>query len=199
MNKWQIVGLGNPGEKYRFTRHNIGFLVLDAIADKYSATFRGGFEADYSVVDIFGKRCYLVKPQTYMNLSGKAVSEISDYFDIPKEHTVVIHDDLDIEFGRLKVKVGGSSGGHKGINSIISCFSIENFIRVKMGIGKPISGDVSSFVLSDFNKEEKSVLEDFIELGMNATLSILERDVKYAMNLYNNKKITQEVQERCQV
>lgn len=198
MNKWIIVGLGNPGEKYRWTRHNIGFMVIDTIADKYNASFKGGFEADYSVVDLFGKRCYLVKPQTYMNLSGKAVSEISDYFDIPKENTVVVHDDLDMEFGRIKVKIGGSSGGHKGINSVISCLSFEDFIRVKMGIGKPLSGDVSSFVLSDFNKVEKAVLKDFVELGVSATLSILERDVKYAMNLYNNKKITQEVQERCQ-
>ncbi|MGB9730452.1 MULTISPECIES: aminoacyl-tRNA hydrolase [Calditerrivibrio] len=197
MNRWLVAGLGNPGDKYRLTRHNIGFMVMDMMADRFNLSFKGGFEADYAVADIFAKRCYVVKPQTYMNLSGKSIFEISRYFDIPKENIIVVHDDLDLSFGRIKIKVGGSSGGHNGINSIIASLSFADFTRVKMGIDKPKSKDVSGFVLSEFSADEKKVLRDFVELGCNATIAILEKDVRYAMNLYNKKIITKEVNERC--
>jgi PTH1 family peptidyl-tRNA hydrolase len=199
MNKWLIAGLGNPGEKYRLTRHNIGFMVVDAVAERFNVGFKGGFESDYAVIDIFGKRCYVVKPQTYMNLSGRSIAEILGYFDILKNQIIIVHDDMDIEFGKVKIKVGGSSAGHRGVDSVISCLSFQDFIRVKMGIGKPKNIDVTGFVLSAFSKEEQSVLKEFVDLGVEAVLSILEKDVKDAMNRYNNKKICKEVKAICQV
>lgn len=199
MNKLLIVGLGNPGKQYEKTKHNIGFIVVDRIASEFRLQYKGGFEADYTVSNIEGKRVYIAKPQTYMNLSGKAVSEIKNYFDIENNSIIVVHDDLDIEFGKIKIKVGGSSGGHNGINSIISCLGSDSFIRVKMGIGKPLDKNISHYVLSEFSLEEKSLLPQFIDLGFLAIMEIIKSDVKTAMNRFNNKTITKEVKEKCQV
>lgn len=199
MNKFLVVGLGNPGRKYESTRHNIGFMVIDQIAREHSLGFKGGFYSDYCVCDIEGKRVYLAKPQTYMNLSGKAVREIIDYFDIDTDCVIVVHDDLDLDFGKIKIRYGGSSGGHKGIDSIIAVLSTDKFIRVKMGIGKPKHKDISDYVLDDFSTDEKRLLEKFIELGVQAVNEILKNGLNKAMNLFSNKKITKEVNAQCQV
>ncbi|MCX8083882.1 MAG: aminoacyl-tRNA hydrolase [Calditerrivibrio sp.] len=195
-NRWIVVGLGNPGSKYALTRHNIGFMVIDMVVERFCGSYRGGFEADYTVLDIYGKRCYLVKPQTYMNLSGKSVVEICGYFDIPFTNMVVVHDDLDMEFGKIKIKKGGSSGGHRGVDSIIAASGWDDFIRVKMGIGKPVNKDISGYVLSEFDRTEKGYLKEFIDLGADALLALLEKGVQVSMNLYNNKKIVQEVNQK---
>jgi len=157
-----------------------------------------GFYSDYCVCDIEGKRVYLAKPQTYMNLSGKAVREIIDYFDIDTDCLVVVHDDLDLDFGKIKIRYGGSSGGHKGIESIIAVLSTDKFIRVKMGIGKPEHKDISDYVLDQFSTEEKELLDKFIELGAQAVNEILKNGLNKAMNLFSNKKINKEVNAQCQ-
>ncbi|MCA1927420.1 MAG: aminoacyl-tRNA hydrolase [Calditerrivibrio sp.] len=199
MNRFLVVGLGNPGKQYEMTRHNIGFMVVDELAKSIVVNFKGGFNADYAVGEIGGKRVYLAKPQTYMNLSGKAVSEIAGYFDIESGNVIVVHDDLDMEFGKIKLRMGGSSGGHRGIESIIASIDTDKFIRVKMGIGKPQHKNMPGYVLGEFSKEEKSLLDRFVELGCMAVKEILQSDLKKAMNIFNNKIITQEVKEQCQV
>lgn len=199
MDKFLIVGLGNPGRQYEMTRHNIGFMVVDELAKGMMLNFKGGFNADYAVGEIGGKRVYLAKPQTYMNLSGKAVSEIMGYFDIEDENIIVVHDDLDMEFGKIKLRKGGSSGGHRGIDSIIASIGTDKFIRVKMGIGKPQHKNIPGYVLGEFSKDERSLLYKFVELGYMAVKEILQSGLTKAMNIFNNKIINQEVKEQCQV
>jgi len=155
-----IVGLGNIGEKYQLTRHNIGFLVIDEMTKKLNSSNinKANFKADVqkSADNLF------VKPKTYMNNSGEAVVAIKEYYKIPMENIIVIHDDLDLPFGSVKFKIGGGSGGHNGLKSIDSNIG-KDYIRVRIGIGKPkIKEEVVNYVLSKFSKEELNKLEGII-------------------------------------
>ncbi len=155
-----IAGLGNPGGKYSQTRHNIGFLVIDEITKNLSTTniTNHNFKADVqkNTTNIY------VKPQTFMNASGESILNIADYYDIENNNIIIIHDDLDLSFGTVKFKLDGGHGGHNGLRSIDSHIG-SDYIRVRVGIGKPQNkGDVSNYVLSDFNKEELKALEDII-------------------------------------
>lgn len=155
-----ISGLGNPGDKYKNTRHNIGFLVIDAITKNLSTTNinNSNFQA---IVQKNLSNLY-VKPQTFMNLSGESILSIVEYYNIPNENIIVVHDDLDLPFGTVKFKVGGGHGGHNGLRSIDSHVG-KDYIRIRVGIGKPENkGDVADYVLSNFSKEEFLQLNDII-------------------------------------
>lgn len=190
-DKFLIVGLGNPGVEYALTRHNIGFMVLDVLKEHLKLDFKDGFKGDYAVSDVYGKRVYFLKPQTYMNLSGDSVSSLANYFKINSENILVVHDDLDMEFGKFKLKFGGSAGGHNGIRSIIACLNTEKFIRGKCGIGRP-SGSGKNHVLGKFNQEELDKLEDILSIAKDAIICYLKSGLKEAMNSFNNKNIKKE-------
>lgn len=188
-----IVGLGNPGRKYNFTRHNIGFMAADYLAEKAGAVFKESkWEADLVKTSLWSGPLLLAKPTSYMNLSGRPVSSIAAYYQIPPEKIVVIHDDLDLDAGRIKIVCGRGSGGHNGIKSIIEHLGTREFIRVRMGVGRP-PGQVpaASFVLSKFREDELVDIDQAfscIEKG----IKLIENDgVAAAMNFVNgmaNKK-----------
>lgn len=160
-----IVGLGNPGSQYDLNRHNIGFLAIDTIANVHSfPTFKSKFSAKISEGKIGLHRVILCKPQTYMNLSGRSVAEVCQFYKIPLNHVYVIHDDLDILPGRLKIKLGGGSGGHNGLKSLDQHLS-PNYWRIRLGIGHPGYKDaVSGYVLSNFHKNDEEWLSDLLGL-----------------------------------
>jgi len=171
-----IAGLGNPGDKYKNTRHNIGFLVIDKITKNLSTTninnpnFKAEVKKHLSTL--------YVKPQTFMNLSGESILPIVEYYDIANEDIIIVHDDLDLPFGAVKFKLGGSHGGHNGLKSIDAHIGKE-YLRVRVGIGKPQNKqDVANYVLSDFTKEEQSMLDPIIEHIIKA----IESFKKYSLN-----------------
>lgn len=183
-----IAGLGNPGDKYKNTRHNIGFMVIDKIAKSLSLTKinKSNFQAE-----VFkSQNLLLVKPQTFMNESGQSIIAIADYYNIPNENIIVIHDDLDLEFGAIKFKMDGGHGGHNGLRSIDSHIN-RDYIRVRIGIGKPKEkGQVSNWVLSDFSKEEFKELDEIITHTINSIQALQEMpliEVKSKFSKKNNK------------
>lgn len=157
-----LVGLGNPGAKYELTRHNAGFLVIDRLAERYGAgAWNQKFEGQFSRCDIDGESCVLLKPMTFMNLSGKSVQQAQKFFKIDITDVVVVHDDIDVPFGKVKARQGGGNGGHNGIRSIIQCAGRSDFQRIKLGVGRPVEkedGDVVSWVLNRFSDEQLQVL-----------------------------------------
>ncbi len=161
---WLLVGLGNPGDKYKDNRHNIGFMVANRIADdNMFPVFKSKFNGEISEGRLANQKVALLKPQTYMNESGISVRKAVDFYKIPPEKIIVFHDELDIAPGKIKVKQGGGTGGHNGLKSIDAHLGDKDYWRVRLGIGHP--GDknrVSGYVLNDFNKEEQAWLEDWI-------------------------------------
>jgi PTH1 family peptidyl-tRNA hydrolase len=182
-----VAGLGNPGSKYAMTRHNIGFMVADLLAARHSISI--GKEKKRSETGkgmIVGTPVVLTKPLTFMNLSGETVGPLAAYLDIIVEDIIVIHDDLDLDFGRIKIKTGGGHGGHNGLKSLISHLSSREFVRIRVGIGKPpAGGDVSSYVLNQFSAEEKKELNNVIELAADAVEAVISEGVARAMNNFN--------------
>ena len=187
-NTWLIVGLGNPGPEYAKTRHNIGFRCLDILAQKLGCTVdRGKFQGLYGQASYRGQKIYLLKPLTYMNLSGRSVVQLSAYFQIPPQRIIVMFDDISLEPGRLRVRPSGSAGGHNGIKSIIQELGSQDFPRVKIGVGaKPHPDfDLADWVLSPFTAQEEKALAVSLENGANAALTILEQGTAQAANAYN--------------
>lgn len=185
---WLIVGLGNPGPEYAKTRHNIGFRCLDILAQKLGCTVdRGKFQGLYGQASYRGQKVYLLKPLTYMNLSGRSVVQLSAYFQIPPQRIIVLFDDISLEPGRLRVRPSGSAGGHNGIKSIIQELGSQDFPRVKIGVGaKPHPDfDLADWVLSPFSAQEEKALAVSLENGANAALTILEQGTAQAANAYN--------------
>lgn len=182
-----VLGLGNPGRKYARTRHNLGFLVVDRIAsenqvavdkEKHSALV-GDWQKD-------GERILLVKPQTFMNHSGEAVRQLLRYFELAPGDLVVIHDDLDLPFGRIRIRPGGSAGGHRGVLSILEVLAEGEFFRVRMGIGRPPPGiDPTDYVLAPFSSEERSQLPQVVSRAAAAVACLLEKGPQRAMELFN--------------
>ncbi len=185
-----IVGLGNPKKEYDNTRHNIGFDVIDKLAvqenisvleKKHKALIGKGYVA--------GQKCILVKPQTYMNLSGESVRELIDYYKIDEtEELIVISDDISLDVGQLRIRKKGSAGGHNGLKNIILHLGHDGFSRVKMGVGeKPKGYDLADYVLGHFSKDERVVMDKAVERAADAIRMIISEDVDTAMNEYNRK------------
>ena len=187
---WLIVGLGNPGKDYTRTRHNCGFRAIDILADKLGCKIdKGKFQGLYGQTVKNGRKLFLLKPQTYMNLSGRSVLQLSAYFSIPPQRIVVLFDDISLEPGRLRVRKDGSAGGHNGIKSIISELGSQDFPRVKIGVGgKPHpEQDLADWVLSGFTAGEEKLLESALENAADAALCLVEHGVSEAANRYNGK------------
>ena len=187
-NTWLIVGLGNPGPEYAKTRHNIGFRCLDILAQKLDCTVdRGKFQGLYGQASYRGQKVYLLKPLTYMNLSGRSVVQLSAYFQIPPQRIIVLFDDISLEPGRLRVRPNGSAGGHNGIKSIIAELGSQEFPRVKLGVGaKPHPDfDLAAWVLSTFSAQEEKALLVSLENGAQAALTIIDQGTAAAANNFN--------------
>lgn len=183
-----LAGLGNPGREYESTRHNVGFLVLDEIAGSAGARIdRNKFGAELGEATVGGVKTLLVKPQTYMNLSGEAVGAASRFYKVAPEDVIVVHDDLDLEFGRVQIKVGGGHGGHNGLRSLIAHIGAD-FVRVRVGIGKPGKGQVVDWVLSGFDKKEGQELPFVIGRAADASRCIIQRGPTACMNEFNKRE-----------
>ncbi len=193
MPDYLVAGLGNPGTKYELTRHNAGFMVADILAsragvvfetvhrgpDRAEATFRHGAD-----------RIILLKPLTFMNRSGEAVAKVMNFFKIPLDNLLVIHDDLDMAFGRIKLVRSGGAGGHNGIRSIIASLGSRDFARLKIGIGRPDGPvPVDRYVLSRFSSSESQLMEKVIDAAADAAECVLESGLQEAMNRFNGKSV----------
>ena len=188
---WLIVGLGNPGKEYERTRHNAGFRAIDILADKLGCRIdKGKFQGLYSQTVYGGKKLFLLKPQTYMNLSGRSVLQLSAYFNIPPQRIIVLFDDISLAPGRLRIRADGSAGGHNGIKSIISEVGSQSFPRVKIGVGsKPNPEfDLADWVLSTFSANEEKNLIPALDRAADAALSVIDRGVPETANRYNGSK-----------
>lgn len=182
---WLIVGLGNPGIRYSKTRHNIGFIVLEELREKYCLDFREKKDYRISNGSIDNNEIIIIEPLTFMNRSGMAVQKIVDKFNIPAEKIIVVHDDLDLETGRLKIRKKGSSGGHKGIESIIQFIGSRDFIRIKIGIGRDPFIPAEDYVLSKFRKDELPLIKEAVKEAVDSIHSVVTEGVEKAMNRFN--------------
>jgi PTH1 family peptidyl-tRNA hydrolase len=181
-----IIGLGNPGLKYRNTKHNVGFMLLDRIVKEKDCAYRSDFRGKIAEVRENGKRFFFLKPYTYMNLSGLAVSQLVNYYKIPAKDILVLHDDMDLPLGKMRLRSKGSAGGHNGLKSIIAELGTQDFWRLKIGVGRPTEHlDVVSHVLSGFSKEEIKVLAEVLENAHQAALLWLDDKGTEAMNRFN--------------
>jgi len=188
-NTFLLVGLGNPGKKYEETRHNIGFTFINSIAKKASIDIDKSKFSSLCARYESGENYFLLsKPQTFMNESGKAVREIKNYYKIPIDKTIIVFDDLDLNVGQIRIKRGGGSGGHNGIKSIIEELSEDTFIRIRIGIGKPVKKtDVDQYVLSKFNQNEVSTIKEIIDISDEIIDDIVFKGIAFAMNKFNSK------------
>ena len=184
-----IAGLGNPGREYEGTRHNVGFMTLDALADKYNIDVREkAFKGLIGKGMIEGNKVILVKPQTYMNLSGECIRQVMDYYKVDPSEFIVIYDDISLVPGGIRIRKKGSAGGHNGIKNIIAHLGTQEFPRIKVGVGdKPPRMDLADYVLSHFTKEEREEMKEGYEKSAEAAAMILRGDVEAAMNEYNRK------------
>jgi PTH1 family peptidyl-tRNA hydrolase len=185
---WLVVGLGNPGAEYAGNRHNIGFQVLDELAARAESTpLRAKFGAAVGETTLGGERILLCKPMEFMNVSGQATARVAKFWKVPVENTVVIHDDLDLPFGRLKLGAGGGHGGNNGVRSLIAELG-PDFRRVRFGVGRPTGGhDAADHVLKDFSRAEQKDLLDLRITAANAVEAIIAQGLTAAMNKFNTK------------
>lgn len=181
------MGLGNPGREYEGTRHNTGFMVMDRLAEKYKIEVKKQkCKALLGQGEIEGEKVLLVKPQTYMNLSGQAVAEVVNFYKEDLENLVIVFDDIDLPVGKLRIKERGSAGTHNGMKSIVSSLGTTEFKRVKVGIGKQMPGeDLANYVLGKFQKEERDLLADAMENAVGAIETMIREGVSAAMNRFN--------------
>lgn len=184
-----IVGLGNPGDKYEKTRHNVGFNVIDLLAKEYSIDVsKIKHKALIGEGRVGTEKVILVKPMTYMNLSGESVVDICNYYNVDLENVIVIYDDIDLDVGKIRIRKKGSGGTHNGMRSIIKCLGSNEFPRVRVGISKPKNGqDLADFVLSRFAKEDEKSLNESFENAVAAIDCAIRQDLDLAMNRYNVK------------
>lgn len=183
-----VAGLGNPGTSYNMTRHNIGFEVIDYMADSLGVSVKKlKFKGLYGETNIAGEKVILLKPQTYMNLSGESIRDFSAFFKIPPENIIIINDDIYLNAGVIRIRKSGSAGGHNGLKSIIYQLSSDQFIRIRIGVDSENrkTDDLSDFVLSKFSKEEIPVLEEAIIKAKKSVEEIIKNGAESAMNKYN--------------
>lgn len=187
-----IAGLGNPGPKYADTRHNIGFMVAERLAQGNGVALKKkGHQGIYGVGRVAGQEVAILLPQTYMNLSGVSVGSASKSLGIDPGDLIVVHDDIDLPFGVMKIRAGGGHGGHNGIRSIRDVLGCGDFLRVKIGVGRPgAGGDVAGHVLKSFSAEERQRLNTVLDNSVKAVEAILFRGVEMAMNEFNNRDIS---------
>ena len=185
---WLIVGLGNPGEKYAHTRHNMGFLTVDLLAEKLGVKLnKVKFKSAYNIVNFAGCKCLVMKPQTYMNLSGEAVREAAQFYKIPADRVLVIYDDVSLPVGKLRVRPSGSAGGHNGIKNIIAHLGTQDFPRVKIGVGAPTGGgdEMIDWVIGAPSQAERKILAESFEKAIGAAECIIQKGCQQAMNGFN--------------
>lgn len=182
-----IIGLGNPGNEYKQTRHNVGFMVIDEIASVYNiAVNKKRYKSFFGKGSINDIEVVLAKPQTFMNLSGDSVAQMIKGFNLSADDLIIIHDDMDMDIGRLRIRDKGSHGGHRGIKSIINAIGTDSFIRIKIGIGRPRAGmDSSDYVLANFKKDELPILKEVKKRASDALSFLIKDDTVAAMNRFN--------------
>jgi PTH1 family peptidyl-tRNA hydrolase len=185
-----IAGLGNPGRKYEKTKHNVGFEVIDELIERYHVPY-GGLDrkALYGKTVIGGQKCIMIKPMTYMNLSGEAVRAYLDYYRMnPETDLIVIYDDIDLDPGQLRIRKKGSAGGHNGMKNIIAMTGTDAFARIRVGTGaKPENWDLADYVLAPFGKDERKAVDEAEKNAADAVELIVQGDMDRAMNLFNRK------------
>ncbi|MDA9748038.1 aminoacyl-tRNA hydrolase [bacterium] len=189
MKNFLIAGLGNPGDKYKNNRHNIGFQIIDTYLTFFSQNkLIDKFDSEYTSINFKENKLHIIKPKTFMNESGIAVNKCINFFKIPLENLIVIYDEMDLSPGNIKIKFGGGSAGHNGIKSIINCLGSEKFTRVRIGIGKPVNKEkINSYVLSNFTNDELNL---FNEIKTNIKYIIEDlvlEGLTFAMNKFNSK------------
>lgn len=190
---WLLVGLGNPGREYAHNRHNVGFMVAERWVDRHltpgvAASWREKFHASTISVSLGRERVVTVLPQTYMNRSGKSVVAAAQFHRVAPERTIVVHDEIDFEFGRVAVKKGGGHGGHNGLRDIIGLGGSPDFVRIRVGVGRPrLGNDVSKWVLGDFDEVDAAELPEVVQRAGQAITAVIERGVRAAMNLFNQQ------------
>ncbi len=183
-----IVGLGNPGKKYDVTRHNIGFEVIDNLARLYNVKVNKiKFKALIGETIVDNEKVLLVKPQTYMNLSGESVRQLMDYYKIPIQNLIIIYDDIDIEAGKIRIRKKGSAGSHNGMRNIVYMLSSDEFPRVRLGVGRNEGMDLAAYVLKKLTKEEIEIFTPSVKSATEAIDSIIREGIDKAMNKYNVK------------
>ena len=187
--QWVVAGLGNPGEQYSRARHNAGFMTIDRIAKaKDAASSRRRFKGVTAEVGLAGKPAILVKPQTFYNLSGECISALLGYFKIDPAHLIVVHDELDLEAGRLRIKQGGGDAGNRGVRSIAESLGTTDFIRVRIGIGRPPENEADKdYLLRPMTAAERQALTATVERAASAVEAIAEHGLEVAMNRYNQR------------
>lgn len=185
-----IAGLGNPGKEYENTRHNAGFMVLDALADKLGADIsEKKHKGLCGKAVIGGEKVILLKPQTFMNSSGESIRAAADYYKIEPEDILVVYDDISLAPGQLRVRAKGSAGGHNGIKSIIAHLGTQEFPRIRVGVGeKPARMDLADYVLGHFSSEERKIMEDAVKEAAEAACEVVSDGIDQAMNHHNMKK-----------
>ena len=189
---WLLVGLGNPGRKYADNRHNIGFMAVERWVDQNVTPgvpdpWRDKFHARFAALTTSAGRCVVLQPQTFMNRSGKSVQAAKAFYRVPDKQIIVVHDELDFEFGRVAVKAGGGHGGHNGLRDIIAATGSRDFVRVRVGIGRPPKGpmDVSAWVLANFSDEDRADLPDVVDRAVAASTAVMVDGLSAAMNRFN--------------
>lgn len=186
MSRFLIVGLGNPGDRYARTRHNIGFMALDRLAGRHGVGVTSQkFDSLYDTARVGNAQVVLLKPQTFMNRSGQAVQAAARFYEISVEQIIVLHDEIDLGLGKLRLKVGGGHGGHNGLRDIIQKTSSHEFMRVRMGIGRPEHGEVTDFVLGRFRESEVVDVDELIQRACEAVELLLEQGMEAAQNRFH--------------
>jgi len=182
-----IVGLGNPGDKYAYTKHNIGFMTVDYLADQHNIKLnKVKHKAILGEGTIAGQKVMLVKPQTFMNLSGQSVMDIMNFYKVPIQNLIVVYDDIDLAVGRIRIRPSGSSGTHNGMRNIIYLLNNQDFPRVRIGIGKqPAYMDLGDYVLTKFGEEEKPLMAEAVKNSAAAIEEIIKNGINAGMNKYN--------------
>ena len=186
--QWLVVGLGNPGAKYESTRHNMGFLVVDKLAQNEKLKFNKlRFKAWTATWEVGGEKVLLMKPQTYMNLSGEAVGQAARFYKIPADHVLVISDDIALPAGKLRIRAGGSAGGHNGLKNIIQHLGTDRFPRIKVGVGSPLQAehDIADWVTGKPMGEDQKVIIEALDKAVAAIPVLIEQGVDRAMNRFN--------------
>lgn len=186
---WLVVGLGNPGSKYAKNRHNVGFMVAEILARRWGApAAKEKFSGLYTRAAVKGEDVVLLQPQTYMNLSGESVQKAMAFFKIPLDRVLVVHDELDLAFEEVRIKVGGGTAGHNGLKSIVQHGGSPNFVRVRIGIGRPPRGTVESWVLGDFDTMESARLPDVLQAAALASEVVLLEGPSKAQLTFHTKR-----------